>query len=229
MGANDSGQFGDPDPRIRILASTLSGSLAAHIAATDPHGDRAAAAAADAAAISAHNAATDPHGDRAAAAAADSASMSAHNAATDPHGDRAAAAAAASAADAAAIAAHNAATDPHGDRAYAAGLTPAAPSGTGYPHVTSGATDGASKTPTQVTADLNNFVADTGAVVGLKGLVPAPAIGDLALGRVLSVNGWIDPPGILAVRRGFILFALGVELASEFTKAPHVFASVLIP
>ncbi len=119
--------------------------------------------------------------------------------------------------------------DPHGDRAYAAGLTPAAPTGTGYPHVTSGVTDGASKTPTQVTADLDAFVADTGAVVGIKGLVPAPAIGDAALGRILSVGGWIDPPGIYAVRGGFVLVAFGIELSSYFSQAPHVFTSVLIP
>ncbi len=80
--------------------------VAAHVADSDPHGDRTYATAQD----SAHVAATDPHGDRAAAAAA----LSGHVAATDPHGDRAFATSE--------VAAHAAASDPHGDRTYASGL-----------------------------------------------------------------------------------------------------------
>ena len=62
-------------------AGAAAAAVSAHVAATDPHGDRAAATTA----LDAHVAATDPHGDRAAAATA----LSAHIAATDPHGDRA--------------------------------------------------------------------------------------------------------------------------------------------
>ncbi|MDX5569242.1 hypothetical protein PYK79_46420 [Streptomyces sp. ID05-04B] len=60
--------------------------VAAHTAASDPHGDRAAAASA----LTTHIGAADPHGDRAAAATA----LAAHVSAPDPHGDRAAATAA---------------------------------------------------------------------------------------------------------------------------------------
>lgn len=46
----------------------------------------------------------------------------------------------------------------------------------------------ASRTPTQVTADLINFVGDSGAG-GTKGLVPAPATGDAAANKYLKANG----------------------------------------
>jgi len=51
------------------VTATTSAAVSAHAAASDPHGDRAYAAAADTAAIAAHAAASDPHGDRAYAAA----------------------------------------------------------------------------------------------------------------------------------------------------------------
>ena len=95
----------DPHPQYETAAE-VAAQIATHSGATDPHGDRAFATAADAA----HVAASDPHGDRAFATAADSAAISAHNAASDPHGDRAFATSA--------IATHSAATDPHGDRSY---------------------------------------------------------------------------------------------------------------
>jgi hypothetical protein len=65
------------------LTNTDKGSVAvaAHVAETDPHGDRAYADAQDAA----HVAATDPHGDR----AYTDAEIVEHSGATDPHGDRA--------------------------------------------------------------------------------------------------------------------------------------------
>lgn len=56
-----------------------------HVAAQDPHGDRAHAEEA----LQAHVVASDPHGDRAAAEADATAKVTAHAQATDPHGDRA--------------------------------------------------------------------------------------------------------------------------------------------
>jgi hypothetical protein len=131
---------------ISAAAGDATAKVAAHTAAIDPHGDRAAAAAdattkaaaAQSAAatdatskVTAHTGAVDPHGDRAAAASA----LSGHVAASDPHGDRAAAAAdattkantaqsaatSAAATDAATrVTAHSGAADPHGDRVAAA-------------------------------------------------------------------------------------------------------------
>lgn len=112
-------------------ASDAASKVSAHVAATDPHGDRAAASSA----LAAHVGATDPHGDRAAATGA----LTAHAAdTTDVHGitdtallettagaqakANAAQAAATSAATADAttkVSTHVAASDPHGDRAYA--------------------------------------------------------------------------------------------------------------
>ena len=116
---------------VSTAAADATAKVAAHVAAVDPHGDRAAASSA----LAGHVAAVDPHGDRAAATAA----LEAHAAATaDVHGiaDTAvletqagaqakadgaqSAATTAAAADAAGkVAAHVAASDPHGDRAYA--------------------------------------------------------------------------------------------------------------
>jgi len=116
---------------VTAAAADATGKVAAHTSATDPHGDRAAAATA----LAGHAAAADPHGDRAAAAAA----LSAHESdTTGVHGitDTAAletatgaqakadaaqtAATSAAATDATAkVSAHVAASDPHGDRAYA--------------------------------------------------------------------------------------------------------------
>lgn len=53
----------------------------------------------------------------------------------------------------------------------------------------------ASRTPTQVTADLIGMVGDSGSG-GTKGLVPAPAAGDTAAGKFLKADGtWASPPG----------------------------------
>lgn len=53
----------------------------------------------------------------------------------------------------------------------------------------------ASRTPTQVTADLDVVVGDSGSG-GTKGLVPAPAAGDAAAGKFLKANGtWAAPSG----------------------------------
>jgi hypothetical protein len=53
----------------------------------------------------------------------------------------------------------------------------------------------ASRTPTQVTADLIAFVGDSGAG-GVKGLVPAPASGDATAGKFLKADGtWTAPAG----------------------------------
>ncbi len=52
----------------------------------------------------------------------------------------------------------------------------------------------ASRTPTQATATLINFVGDSGAG-GTKGLVPAPAAGDALAGKYLDADGtWTVPP-----------------------------------
>jgi hypothetical protein len=115
-------------------ATDATAKVTAHTAATDPHGDRAAAATA----LASHEADTTAvHGIADTAALETStgatAKVTAHSAATDPHGDRAwatgqfdptgaaTAAQTAAASDATAkVAAHTAATDPHGDRAAAA-------------------------------------------------------------------------------------------------------------
>jgi hypothetical protein len=53
----------------------------------------------------------------------------------------------------------------------------------------------ASRTPTQVTADLTAMVGDSGAG-GTKGLVPAPAAGDAAAAKFLKADGtWAATPG----------------------------------
>lgn len=53
----------------------------------------------------------------------------------------------------------------------------------------------ASRTPTQVTADLDAMVGDSGSG-GTKGLVPAPASGDAAAGKYLKADGtWTAPAG----------------------------------
>lgn len=93
------------DPHADRAFTTTS--IATHTAASDPHGDRAAAATDATNKVTAHSGAADPHGDRAFATAA----IGTHTAASDPHGDRAFATAT--------VGTHTAATDPHGDRAYA--------------------------------------------------------------------------------------------------------------
>ncbi|MER6183027.1 hypothetical protein [Streptomyces sp. NPDC001652] len=116
-------------------ATDATAKVAAHTAASDPHGDRAVAAAA----LAAHEAdTTSVHGipntadletqagaqtkataaqtAATSAAAADATSkVTAHANAPDPHGDRAAAASDATSK----VSAHAAAVDPHGDRAWA--------------------------------------------------------------------------------------------------------------
>jgi hypothetical protein len=63
----------------------VDAAIADHVAASDPHGDRAAAAADATTKVANHTVSTDPHGDR----AYTTTSISSHAAATDPHGDRA--------------------------------------------------------------------------------------------------------------------------------------------
>lgn len=54
------------------------------------------------------------------------------------------------------------------------------------------------RTPTQVTADLLAMIGDSGSG-GTKGLVPAPAAGDAAAGKVLKADGtWIVPSSVPA-------------------------------
>lgn len=63
------------------VAAIAGEAVAEHVAANDPHGDRAWSYST----VQTHAAAPDPHGDRAAAVSA----IAAHAVATDPHGDRA--------------------------------------------------------------------------------------------------------------------------------------------
>lgn len=66
--------------------------------------------------------------------------------------------------------------------------------GDGYPKRT-GADTWTNKTATQVTADLDVVVGDSGSG-GTKGLVPAPSAGDAAAGKFLSASGGYSvPPG----------------------------------
>jgi len=52
------------------------------------------------------------------------------------------------------------------------------------------------QTPLVVNTNLPAFTGSTGSAAGLKGLVPAPAIGDAAAGKVLGAGGtWIVPAG----------------------------------
>lgn len=135
VAAGDHAHTGVYDP-----AGTAAAAVTEHEEATDPHGDRAAAAAA----LAAHEAdTTSVHGIADTSAlettTGSTAKVTAHAGATDPHGDRAYADAAVAthAADttsvhgiadtsaletttgsAAKVSTHAAATDPHGDRAY---------------------------------------------------------------------------------------------------------------
>jgi hypothetical protein len=52
------------------------------------------------------------------------------------------------------------------------------------------------KTPAAVNIILPAFGGSTGSAAGLKGLVPAPAAGDVTAGKVLGAGGvWVVPPG----------------------------------
>jgi hypothetical protein len=93
----------DPHADRAFATSAVS----THAGAVDPHGDRSFATSA----VSTHAGAVDPHGDRAFATSADTSSMSAHNGASDPHADRSFATSA--------ISTHAGAADPHADRAFA--------------------------------------------------------------------------------------------------------------
>lgn len=106
-------------------AGDAAAAVAAHVADTDPHGDRAYAdglavnydAAGDAAAaVAAHVSDTDPHGDRA-YTDAEITALALGTASQNDTGDFDAAGTAA-----AAVASHVIDTDPHGDRAYADSL-----------------------------------------------------------------------------------------------------------
>lgn len=72
-------------------------------------------------------------------------------------------------------------------------------------------------TAAQATALLAEFVPDNGIAVGLKGLVPAPGIGDLTAGKVLGVDGWVVPgsgPGWL--------FSQAIPVTAQWELAPSV-------
>jgi hypothetical protein len=61
---------------------------------------------------------------------------------------------------------------------------------------TSSTANQADLTATQLTAELNNFVGDSGSG-GTKGLVPAPAAGDGAAGKLLKADGtWGSPTAV---------------------------------
>lgn len=89
------------------LNTNVNSRVNAHIAASDPHGDRAYANSL----MTTHTSASDPHGDRAFATSSINTAISNHNSASDPHGDRAY--------TNTQISTHTSAVDPHGDRAFA--------------------------------------------------------------------------------------------------------------
>jgi len=79
---------------------------------------------------------------------------------------------------------------------------------------TGGAADPSDLSATQVTAMLNAMVGDSGAG-GTKGLVPAPAAGDAAAGKVLGANGtWVTNGGA-PVDAQYVTLALSSTLTSE--------------
>lgn len=69
-------------------------------------------------------------------------------------------------------------------------------SGTIKGRLAAGTGDPEDLSPVDATSLLNEFSPDNGTnLPGVKGLVPAPAIGDASNGKILSANGtWIDPP-----------------------------------
>lgn len=71
----------------------------------------------------------------------------------------------------------------------------------------------ASRTPTQVTADLIAFIGDSGSG-GTKGMVPAPASGDAAAGKYLKADGtWTTVSGAA----GGTVTSVGLSLPAELT------------
>ena len=89
------------------LNTNVNSRVNAHIAASDPHGDRAYTNSL----MTTHTSSSDPHGDRAFATSSINTAISNHNSASDPHGDRAY--------TNTQITTHTSAVDPHGDRAFA--------------------------------------------------------------------------------------------------------------
>ena len=69
-------------------------------------------------------------------------------------------------------------------------------SGTFKGRIASGSGDPQDLNSVDATSLLNGFTPDNGTVVGLKGLVPAPQVGDAAASKVLSADGtWSTPSG----------------------------------
>ena len=121
------------------ITSNSSSTIANHLTALDPHGDRAQATLYTNSVMDSHENENDPHGDRLFSSNLITTSIANHKNAVDPHGDRAfATTTATSLLDAhvqqadphgsktftttsinTAINSHKTATDPHGDRAYA--------------------------------------------------------------------------------------------------------------
>lgn len=72
----------------------------------------------------------------------------------------------------------------------------------------------ASRTPTQVTADLINFVGDVGAG-GTKGLVPAPAAGDAAAAKFLKADATWATAGGAPTGAQYLALAADATLTAE--------------
>ena len=119
------------------LNTNVNSRVNAHIAASDPHGDRAYANNL----LTTHTSSNDPHGDRVFATNAIATAISNHVNAIDPHGDRAF--------TSTQILAHVNATDPHGDRAYATNV--------GTTTLTSAQT----YTDTKIATEFNNRIGTT--------------------------------------------------------------------
>lgn len=81
----------------------------------------------------------------------------------------------------------------------------------------------ASRTPTQVTSTLINFVGDSGSG-GTKGIVPAPAAGDAAAGKYLKSDGtWTTPSGAAAGINRTITSISSVTTAGATASTDYVY------
>lgn len=82
----------------------------------------------------------------------------------------------------------------------------------------------ASRTPTQVTADLSTVVGDSGSG-GTKGLVPAPSSGDAAAGKFLKADGtWAVPTAATASYNAVGSYALLYDSSGGNTAAGSTLA-----